>query len=194
MVSFIIIATFSEMEFLGVKIKKAVDSANKEIKEEVKELSTQVTEMKLTNNIQINNSPLASSEKLEELLEVIFSTQQNEGKLAKDIKNELPKDKSVYLLKVLQNIEKVVFELVEKAGYETKAPLTIGRTIWWLAKSKILDGATADILTEIVRISNRGIHNEIISDEYIEFVQKAYPDVMVKLKECLNDVFYSKES
>lgn len=185
------------MEFMGVKIKKVVDNANKEIKEEVKELGIQVTELKVTNsianNIQISNNSLPSEGKLEELLELVRNMQQETGNVLNQNNNEFPRDKSVYLLKVRQDIEKVIFEIVEKAEYMSKAPLTLGRAIWWLAKSEILDRATADVLMEIVRIANRGIHNEIISDEYIKFVQTAYPEIAVKLKACLNSSIYSKE-
>lgn len=147
----------------------------------------------IANHIQISNSSLPSEGKLEELLELVRNMQQEAGKRAEENINELPPDKSVYLLKVRQDIEKLVFELVEKAGYMTKAPLTLSRSIWWLGKTEILDRMTADVLVEIVRIANRGIHNEIISDEYIEFVQTAYPEISVKLKACLNNVRYQRD-
>lgn len=192
----LLLPLFSEMEFLGVKIKKVVENANKEIKEEVKELGKQVTELKVTNSIanhiQISNSSLPSEGKLEELLELVRNIQQEAGKKAEENINELPQDKSVYLLKVRQGIEKLVFELVEKAGYITKAPLTLSRCIWWLGKTELLDRRTVDVLIEIVRIANRGVHNEIISDEYIEFVQTAYPEIEVLLKSCLDNVQYQR--
>ncbi len=59
---------FSEMELLGVKIKREVEKANKEVKDDIKELEAQFMELKLSNNIanniQIGNPILPSEEKL----------------------------------------------------------------------------------------------------------------------------------
>ena len=38
---------------------------------------------------------------------------------------------------------------------------------------------------QILKIANRGVHGEIISDEYISFVQKTYPELMKQLNEAM---------
>jgi hypothetical protein len=66
---------FSEMEFLGVKLKKEVEKAKNEVKESLNDLKMQVVQLQVSNSvsntIQIGGNTLASEEKLKELLKSV---------------------------------------------------------------------------------------------------------------------------
>jgi len=184
----LLLPLFSEMEFLGIKIKKEVENANRGVKEEVKQVEKQITELKLNNaianSVQISNNFLPSEEKLKELARSIL---KEEGKAPKQDRDEMPKDKSVYLLKVRQSIEALVGEILNRVEYAGRTS-SLGTNIVQLHNLGIYDRNTMEVLLEIVRIANRGIHNEILSDEYIEFVQAMYPQMIKQLTSCLKSI------
>ena len=67
----LLLPLFSEMEFLGVKIKKEVQKETEEVKGLLQNLQTQVNQLQLTNsvanNINLSNATLTSEQKIEEL-------------------------------------------------------------------------------------------------------------------------------
>lgn len=190
----LLLPLFSEMEFLGVKIKKVVENANKEIKDDVRKLEMQVAEIKLTNNIantiHIGNGALPSEEKIEELLRLVQSMKVESGGTNHLSKNELPEDKAVYLFTIRLEIEKKINEILEKTSFDTVKPIGLIGMVRWLHNSELMDNNTAHLLIEVIKIANRGVHGEIVSDEYIRFIQNAYPEILAKLKDCLNIVTY----
>ena len=190
----------SEMEFLGVKIKKEVENANKEVKETLTGLSNQLIELRIAisgnNSIQIGNSNLPSAEKIDEMKQLIKEMQINQTKSNSSDFEPLPDDKNVYLFKVRMNIEKLLLEIAEKEGefsngYDRRYSLsTLTRK---LLLSEIISKMTADLIMEVLRIANRGVHGEIVSDEYVRFVQKAYPEIMGDLKQVLKVINNERE-
>ena len=60
----LLLPLFSEMEFLGVKIKKEIQKETEEVKESLKSIQTQMNNLQLTNsvanNFSFNNSTLPS--------------------------------------------------------------------------------------------------------------------------------------
>ncbi len=63
----LLLPLFSEMEFLGVKIKKEVQKETEEVKGLLQNLQTQVNQLQLTNsvanNINLSNATLTSEQK-----------------------------------------------------------------------------------------------------------------------------------
>ena len=55
---------FSEMEILGIKVKKEVEKATEEVKESLKNIQTQIIQLQMNNSvsnkISIENTPLPS--------------------------------------------------------------------------------------------------------------------------------------
>lgn len=68
----LLLPLFSEMEFLGVKIKKEVKKETEEVKGLLYNLQMQVNQLNMTNsvanNINLNNGTLPSEQKIEDLL------------------------------------------------------------------------------------------------------------------------------
>lgn len=175
------------MELLGVKIKKAVESANKEIKDNISSIEQQIEELTITNSvanhIQIGSPVLPSEEKLEELLHLVRGMNKQEDSPGSLDEEEMPKDKAVYLFKVRLNIEKAVNELYKPDRFgDDRNRISLAYRTEWLARNEILDRTTANLIREVIMIANRGVHGEIVSDEYINFVRQVYPEIKTRLK------------
>ncbi len=186
-IALLLLPLFSEMELLGVKIKKAVDLANREIKDNISDMEQQIEELTITNSvanhIQIGSPALPSEEKLEELLRLVRSMNKKEDSPGSMDRDEMPQDKAVYLFTVRLEIEKAINQLYGPLGKdEDRRRMGLLYMTRALARHQILDGMTAGLITEVVGIANRGIHGEIVSDEYINFVQQVYPEIRNKLK------------
>ena len=119
---------FSEMEFLGVKVKKEVEKATEEVKDTVHTLQTQISQLQMSNtvanNISLGNVLLPSEQKLEELLQIVRSLQATHiDTPVADDSIGIAGDKNVYLFKVRLEIETLLRELCEKIGYAEKMPI-----------------------------------------------------------------------
>ena len=184
----LLLPLFSEMEFLGVKIKKAVEKETEEVKETLKSIQAQVNNLQLTNsvanNFNFNNSPLPSEKKLEELLKKVTEIQKNypKSETLKEDASEKQEDKNVYLFKVRLDIEKTLHEMCEKLGYN--GYVTIIKMAGQLNQMHIIDEMTCDLILQVIKIANRGVHGEIVSEEYIEFVEKTHPEIMNRLQKA----------
>lgn len=184
----LLLPLFSEMEFLGVKIKKEVQKETEEVKESLKNIQTQVNSFQLNNSVantfSINNAALPSEQKLEELLQKVTELQANYPK-SDDTKEDIlskDEDKNVYLFKVRLDIEKCLREMSERFDYNRFMPIM--KMVQQLNHMQVIDGVTCDLILQVIKIANRGVHGEIVSDEYIEFVEKTHPEIMKRLKEA----------
>lgn len=175
----LLLPLFSEMEFLGIKVKKEVQKATEEVKDSLKNIKMQISQLQLSNSVDISlgNSILPSEAKMEELLGTVRELQKSNSSV--DLTKQADyreKDKNVYLFKTRLKIETIIRDLCEKIGYEDKMPLT--RMTYLLRKGEIIDGMTCDLISQICKIANRGVHGEIVSDEYINFVRETTPKVL----------------
>lgn len=176
---------FSEMEFFGVKLKKEVEKVKEEVKEDIADLKAQIIQMNLNyssnNQILLNNNFLPSMDQMRELENLVEHQrgEKTQGLNTKDQKSN--KDSKEYLTNIRSKIEKQLLKLINKVGYENKQSLLEAVEI--LFRLEILDGFTADLIKQIVKITDRGIHGEIISDEYIRFIKTTYPEVEKRLKD-----------
>lgn len=126
------------------------------------------------------------------MLQIIRQLQVNQDE-DKDIEKvndeQVLEDKAVYLFKVRLSIEKMLNEKMEALGCNNEEILKRNSLISiarLFHEKEFIDDITYHLIVEVVRIANRGIHGEIISDEYIKFVQKAYPQIQYNLKELPN--------
>ena len=125
-------------------------------------------------------------QKLEELLQKVTELQSTNPKT--DEKDTLSKDadKNVYLFRVRLDIEKNLREMSERLGYNGYMP--IPKMVQQLNHIQVIDGITCDLILQVSKIANRGVHGEIVSEEYIEFVEKTHPEIMKRLKEASGQV------
>lgn len=180
---------FAEMEILGVKIKKEVQKANSELKENVEKMKEQIIELRIANNI--NNTihiegVLPTKEQLSNLL---LEANQKPSKKSESIlsNREIQCDEEpVHMFKVRYNIESVLKKLVKKYELSAERIHTPIQAIKFLRDNEYIDGFTSDIAIEIIKIANHSVHGEIISKEYFDFVNKMYPRLMDALNDVLN--------
>lgn len=56
--------------------------------------------------------------------------------------------------------------------------------IHYLLRCEVIDNNIAGLLQETIKIANRGVHGEILSNDYITFVKKVFPDVKYTLEQA----------
>lgn len=203
---------FSEVHIFGFRFKKEVDKVRYEMKEDFNELRMQIMDLKISNtnanttNVY-GNSILPTEQKLKELLEEFFNEFKTKSEhlikekqpMKKDSKNETEmksktdmgiSEESTYLFKVRLNIEKALSNICDKVNYE--GPKSIVSMLKYLSMKEILDSTTVDLLIQINNIANRGVHGEIVSKEYIDFVKEVLPKLQHHLFEAYAQLqFYS---
>jgi hypothetical protein len=178
---------FSEMELFGIKLKKEVEKAKSEIKENIADLRLQLMDLKITNSVTnsiIISNPLATKDKLNEMLnEIGVSTSKLDYKVEFDVPEQ-----STYLFKVKLSLEKALLYICEKTGYEGDNQYR--HLINHLGRIGILSTDSMKIIIQIQRIANRGIHGEILSTDYIDFVEKAFPQILNQLNQAKASLNY----
>lgn len=182
---------FSEMELLGVKVKKEIEKATGEFKDSLAEVRMQLMDLKISNsnaNTIYIGEALVSKEQLNKLLENVEATKEGTEKAnTKTDDSSLNKieicvpEQNVYLFEVRLSLENLVSKICEKTGYVGNQLYT--SKIDHLSRIGFLSTETAKIISQIWTIANRGIHGEIVSTEYIEFVKKAVPMVFKVIKD-----------
>lgn len=176
----LVLPLFSEIEIGGVKLKREIERARSETKEAINELRMQVMDLKVSNsNTFVFNPPLASKGGLEDL-----------EKNRPDIPNDIPKenlfrdipDDAVYLFQVRLVLENLISALCEKFQYSGRKSLL--SMIHFLLRCELIDNNIAGLLQETIKIANCGVHGEILSNDYITFVKKVFPDVKYTLEQA----------
>ena len=201
---------FSEMEFLGIKVKKEVEKevekATEEVKETLQNIQSQISQMQVNNSVanhfSFGNTALPSGGKLEELSQIIRELQKASKQAESDYSenqnntperspkefSQHPQDPVAFLAKVRCEIEVAVRQLCEKLGYSNVSQFW--KMLGFLNRAELLTGMTCDLISQVRKIANRGVHGEIISTEYITFVETAYPQIMHQLDAASKQLTY----
>ncbi|TWH60198.1 hypothetical protein DesLBE_4618 [Desulfitobacterium sp. LBE] len=203
----LLLPLFSEMEFFGIKFKKEVENAKAEVKESLNDLRMQIMDIRISNSnantINFGNGLLPTEQKLKELIEE-FITNSNatndnlseEGssqtvELSPDtfskFKFDVPQE-SIYLFKVRLMLEKTLTDLCEKTDYNGRKSMY--EMMKHLSRCEILNGKTVDLISQIIKIANRGVHGELISKEYIDFISQVIPELQKQLDEANSRLHY----
>lgn len=205
----LLLPLFSEMEFFGVKLKKEVEKAKTEVKENLNDLRIQIMDLKISNSnantINFGNGFLPTEQKLKELIEefitksnviddnlIEVSSKPNIGLTtdAKELSNfefEIAEE-STYLFKVRLMLEKTLTDLCEKTGYEGSK--SMHEMMRHLIRCELINGKTEDLISQIIKIANRGVHGEIVSKEYIDFIKQVLPELKKQLYEATTRLHY----
>ena len=181
---------FSELEILGVKVKKEVEKATEEVKESLKSIQSQITQLQLNNSvsnkISIENAPLPSEKRLEEMQKGVL----NSPKKIPDFKIDESQKKALFLFEVRLEIEMSLREICEKIGHP--GILASLKMLQVIKNEGLIDNKTEELILEVQKIANRGIHGEIVSDEYIAFVKNVYPGIKQQLNKISKNIEYIK--
>ncbi len=169
---------FSEIEIGSVKLKKEIEQTRSEVKESIGDLRLQIMDMKITNSasVVVNYPPLPTKEELEKLEEQVEETQEN---TLSD--NFTIPDENIYLFKVRLSLENQLSKMCSKLQYREHGSL-MGKA-HFLMKHEIINFNIYDLLREVISITNRGVHGELINEDYISFVKKVYPSLFKSLVE-----------
>lgn len=179
---------FSEMEFLGVKIKKEVEKETADVKNDVQTIKAQIVQLQMSNtvanNISLSSTSLPSEQKIEELLRIVRGMQTAHAN--ESISSPTPiihdESKNVYLFKVRLAIETTLRELCEKLDLHINS-LSVEEMAHALNHVQVINGMTCDLISQVAKIATRGVHGEIVSHEYMTFVQETYPEIVRQLNE-----------
>ena len=168
---------FSEMEFFGIKLKKEVEKVKGEFGNDINKLKEQIIEIKNTNIVSssniysINNVQLPTEKEVHKTLEELKSVYKGTVDL-----DEMVTDESIFLFKIRYSLEKFLTNFASRIGYEGNNDLF--RTLDYILKHNIISYDSYDQIRKILAICNRGIHGEIVSNEYIELTKYLLPIVL----------------
>lgn len=179
---------FSEIEIGSVKLKREIEQTRAEVKESIGELKYQILEMKVNNTnsnmLVFSNQPLPSKDELSQLQQhiehdnSIRSSDNSDFKISED---------NIYLFQVRLSLEKQLSALCNFFNYGERR--SIPAMAQFLVQHEVFDRKTAELIREIINIANRGVHGEIIDDDYVRFVKNTYPAIKKALENEYN--FYT---
>lgn len=180
---------FSEIEIGSVKLKKEIEEVKETTKEAFRELRLQIMDMKISNansnaNTFVLNSTLPSEQELKEIRNNIKPAKVTDDE-GRSLEEEIDiSEQNVYLFKVRLAIEKRVNALCDKMNYD--GGRTLMSSVRYLLKHEAINASIADGIEQIIHIANRGVHGEIVSSKYIDFVKEVAPGVLRELDEIEN--------
>lgn len=169
---------FSEIEIGSIKLKKEIEKTRNDVKESVNDLKYQILEMKVTNSntFVVNNPPLPSKDELSQMQK---STKYDESTQVTTSDFNISDD-NVYLFQVRLSLEKQLSALCNVFGYDDRR--SIYSMAQFLVQHEVFDRNTAGLIREIINIANRGVHGEIIDEDYLKFVKRTYPAIKQALE------------
>lgn len=180
---------FSEIDIAGIKFKKEFDALKTEIKEQIFSLRNEIHN---TTSIQFNAGlPLPpSGDKLKER-ERIYDSILDLSKMGSVELYPQPKLTRIprnnqYLFEVRYTLEDEFKKLMkERFDYEfnEKRPTPIIQMVKFLFENELLDIRIRNLISDIISICNRAVHNQIITEEQYLFVKKYFPEVIRYLNE-----------
>ena len=177
----------SELEFLGVKIKKEVDKATKEVKEDVGEIKKQIAYIQQNNSINNYNYMYGTVPTKDEIKDIKKTDDRLSSSTVDKTTNDA-EDDSIYLFKTRLNIESSLRRICDKIGIGQRQ--SIRTMLSELIRKELLDYETGNLIMKVTSIANRGVHGEIVSDEYIEYVKDKMPQITDQLNSIDSHLFY----
>ena len=184
---------FSELEFLGVKVKKevkkAVEKSNEEVKASLNNLQQLVSQIQISNSVApqftITGGSLPSEERMDNLIKEIhlLNEQNTNKKTEKQDKVNIPAQ-NLELFKMRYGIEAKLNDAMDLIGYNGKNHISLVQSAYYLSRQGVLDPKCTDLLIQVVRIANRGVHGEIVDQKYLDFASEAYPKIIDALDDC----------
>lgn len=189
----LVLPLFSELEFLGVKVKKevkkAVEKSNEEVKASINNLQQLVSQIQVSNSVApqftINGGSLPSEERIDNLIKEIhlLNAQNTDRQADQQDKADVPAS-NLELFKMRYGIEIRIREALELIGYSGKTRTSLMQATYYLNQQGVLDSTSTDLIIQMLRIANRGVHGEIISQKYMDFASQAYPQIIDGLDNC----------
>ena len=189
----LVLPLFSELEFLGVKVKKevkkAVEKSNEEVKASLNNLQQLVSQIQVSNSVApqftINGGSLPSEGKIDKLTEELhLYNEQNKNKQAEQQDKVNIPTQNLELFKMRYGIEMRLKETLELIGYNSRNRASLMQETYYLNQQGVLDPTSTDLIIQMLRIANRGVHGETVGQKYMDFASEAYPKIIDALDDC----------
>jgi len=176
----LLLPLFSEMEFMGFKLKKEMENVKKEVNEDIFQLRMQMLEFNVSNNLSavVNFNALpASVEKLNNHANKIgiLNISKKDQTHIKSYPDIPVPEQSEFLFRVHISIETLLKTLCKNTYY--RGNYSVYDMLSHLASAKYIDSDTAVLISEIMKIALPGMHGDIPDDDYISFIAKVYPHI-----------------
>jgi len=175
-----------ELEVMGVKVKKEVKEAKKSIDQDINRLEQRINTISIKSAISIYNAPLPNVEEVKEKEELIESEIKKVEKIPKEKESSSKKNKTAGLestvAKIIHNRARIR-TLISKNAKILNIPQEndVSQVTSLLMKMNMLNINDVEIIYDIEKIANRVANGEIVNNEYIDYVDKAFPYISGKL-------------
>lgn len=169
----------SEISLMGFTVKKEIESVKNELRKEVLGIKYDIVSLASIHSNN-NNSIYFSNERIpmeSEVKSIIDNKTTNHGDSIKikpegeNIVEDFPdiSDNNIYLFKVRLTLEKKIIDLMKI--YAISESSNIKTNITLLRHCGAINMITEDKLLKVLSICNRGVHGEVIDNEYISYVK-----------------------
>lgn len=173
---------FSEIELGGIKIRKEMENIRNDINEKFSILSTSLSyhnsshiNIALPSQNEIKNI-LLETEKQKTITKSINENINNENKYTKE------NNVVAFLAIVRKDIEVSLKEIIERNNIFCRQFMTSSYMLKMLIQKEIINPNLGRMIQQIIMICNRGIHGEIVDENYIRYVENIYKYVLNELE------------
>lgn len=173
---------FSEIELGGIKIRKEMENIRNDINEKISILSTSLS---YHNSSHINIALPSQNEIKNILLETEKQKTINEsinGNINNEHKNTKENNAVAFLAIVRKDIEVSLKEIIERNNIFCRQFMTSSYMLKMLIQKEIINPNLGRMIQQIIMICNRGIHGEIVDENYIRYVENIYKYVLNELE------------
>ena len=183
----------SEISAFGMTVKKEVQQVKEEIRGEISTIRNDILSLAINNNnnqhVYLGLDKLPSTTELEEVKKesagrgVLRKAQAAEDfKLLNDFKIS---DEQEFLYKTRYALEMKLNELGEYQGLNRyKASRKLAAALW---KYGVISNQVYDKIEKVLSICNRGIHGELINQDYIEYVKSVLNEISKEFDSLLSE-------
>jgi len=185
----------SEISLMGFSIKKEIEANKQETKSALTELRGQLIDIRATaiqnttQNLHLDFSPLPSSAIVHEVLNMPDEKTDNKDNKDLSIDSEFIATEDVtFLFQTRYALEKYVNKTLNHLGHTNLKSLYSKIDV--LYRAELIDSQLQHNIKQVLSICNRGIHGEIISNEYILYVKKIIPHFYKELDKEITRLGY----
>ena len=174
-----------EFSFGSLKIKKEIETTRAEIKKDLSDFKFEMINSNLSNslrqNLYVYPFEAPSREELNVVTQDIDEVEGDEEDSNQQI--EVSQDEH-YLFEVRQKIEKIVKRITTKHRILINSH-SVAQFIFTVYQLDFISAEVYHNINQVMTICNRGIHGEIVDQEYIDFVKKMFPTIQRSLESAL---------
>lgn len=169
----------SEISAFGMSIKKELVDTKKEIKNQVAGIRTDIFSLAISNAnianqsvVVNNNEAVPMKEEVQLTIKQSTASMENTSELKSEIDliNEFPiTEKQIFLYQARYALEQKIGQIAQITGIKPMQSLVKTATI--IRHNGFLSSHADMLINKVSSICNRGIHGEVVDDEYLEYIK-----------------------